>query len=85
MKRHGHKIKARKGIRFDDKRADWCTHIYFKSMYKEVYREMVAGGITMKLHTPAWLISVGKIIESKEEAFSMKTKCCLLMKLGAIP
>ena len=77
MKRHGHKIKAKKGIRFDDKRADWCTHANFKSMYEEVYSEMVAGGIAMKLDTPVWLSSVGKIVKSKEEAFGMKTKFIL--------
>ena len=34
-----------------------------KSMYKEVYSEMVAGVMTMKLDTPVWLNSVSKIVE----------------------
>ncbi|KAI2504990.1 hypothetical protein MHU86_9433 [Fragilaria crotonensis] len=48
MNRHGHLIKSKKAVKFESKRADWCTHHNFSIMYREVYEEMVKGGIATK-------------------------------------
>ncbi|KAI2501029.1 hypothetical protein MHU86_13441 [Fragilaria crotonensis] len=48
MNRNGHLIKSKKAVKFKLKRADWCTHHNFSIMYREVYEEMVKGGIATK-------------------------------------
>jgi hypothetical protein len=48
MKRNGHKVNAKKGVKFDCKHADWCTYSNFKLMYNETDKEMVKGGIAKK-------------------------------------
>ncbi|KAI2490799.1 hypothetical protein MHU86_23764 [Fragilaria crotonensis] len=48
MNRNGHLIKSKKAVKFESKRADWCTHHNFSIMYREVYEEMVKGGIATK-------------------------------------
>jgi hypothetical protein len=42
-------VKAKRGIKFDSKRADWCIYQNFKMMYREVYKEMVESGIASKV------------------------------------
>jgi hypothetical protein len=49
MKRNGQLVKANHGVKFDSKRADWCTYQNFEDMYHEVYKEMVQSGIASKL------------------------------------
>ena len=73
MKWHGHRIKAKKGVKFDNKRADWCTYGNFKTMYAEVYEEMVSGRIAHKLNAPVWLNKWGEIVELENESFGLKT------------
>ena len=56
MKRNGHhKVKGKKGVKFDCKRADWCTHTNSELMYNETYKEMVKGGISEELDKEVWL------------------------------
>ncbi len=52
MKRNGHLIKAKKGVKFDAKRADWCTHRNFEEMYAKIYQKMVEKGIAMLNKSP---------------------------------
>ena len=67
-----------RGIKFDAKCADWCTYLYFETMYNEVYNQMVLGGITHKLDVPVWLNKEGQIVEYEEEAFSLQIEFMLL-------
>ena len=78
MQRHGNNIKAKRGVKFDSKCSDWCTYQNFETMYTEVYSEMVASGIAMKLDTPMWLNKAGDIVNYEELAFSKKTQFMLL-------
>ncbi len=54
MKQNKHLVKARKGVKFVSKRANWCTHQNFQLIHEEVYEAMVLGGIASKLDTPFW-------------------------------
>ena len=40
MSRNWLHVKAKKGVKFDGKRADWCTLRNFEQMYRDVYEEM---------------------------------------------
>ena len=77
MKRNGHKIKCKKAVKFDSKRADWCTYQNFKVMYDEVYKELVKGGIATKLAETEGAIlfnKKGDIVEKTEDAFGLSTR-----------
>jgi hypothetical protein len=52
MKQNSRLVKAKIVVKFDSKRADWCTYQNFKEMYREVYKEMVESGIASKLIEP---------------------------------
>jgi hypothetical protein len=91
MKRNGHLIKSKKAVKFDSKRADWCTYQNFETMYKEVYNEMVKGGIEVKL--PSKCFSKQKRRSSpggkgliwfpnKIYSFSIQINCCLSTRLN---
>ena len=49
MKRNGHLVKAKKGVKFNSKRSNWCTYLYFEAMDDDVYNEMPLNGIARKL------------------------------------
>ncbi len=53
MRRNGHIIKSKRAIKFESKRAEWCTYANFEEMYNKVYKEMVKGGIATELATEA--------------------------------
>ena len=74
MKRNGDKVKAKKGVKFDSKRADWCTYLNFETMYDNTYKEMALNGIARKLDTPVKLEKKGEIVEHDHEAFVLPTK-----------
>ncbi len=78
MKRNNHLIKEKKGVKFDSKRADWCTYQKFQLMYDEVYEIMVAAGIAAKFDDPVWFDKLGNIVEDKENGFGLKSKHYLL-------
>ena len=44
-RRNGHLVRGKRLVKFDAKRAAWCTHDNFQTMYDTVYNEMVTGGI----------------------------------------
>ena len=92
MKQNKHLVKARKGVKFDSKRADLCTHQNFQRMYEEVYGAMVLGGIASKLDTPVWFDKHGNIVEQDtahlawhpSTTYRNPISFCLLTKREAI-
>jgi hypothetical protein len=78
MKRNKHLIASKKAVKFDSKRADWCTYNNFETMYNEVYEEMVKGGIAWKLNSSVKLNKAGSIVEHTHEQFGLETKYDLL-------
>jgi hypothetical protein len=78
MKRNKHLVKAKKAVKFDSKRADWCTYQNFELMYNEVYEAMVAEGIAMRLESPTLFDKSDHIVEDESDAFGLPTKYFLL-------
>ena len=77
MKRNGHLIKSKKAVKFDPKRADWCTYQNFQTMYKEVYNEMVKGGIAVKLPSNVFLNKKGDEVQEEKDSFGLPTRYIL--------
>jgi hypothetical protein len=77
MKCNGHLVKAKKGVMFDSKRADWCTYQNFELKHQEVYWQMVESCITSKFDAPARIDKSGNIVEEEHEAFRLKSSCYL--------
>ena len=67
MKRNGHKVNAKKGVKFDCKHADWCTYSNFKLMCNETDKEMVKGGIAEDFDEEMWLNKKGNIVASDKK------------------
>ncbi len=78
MKWNRHLIKAKKAVKFDSKRAEWCTHQNFQLMHDEVYEARVAAGIASKFDVPVWFDKLGNIVEHAENGFGLQSKYCLL-------
>ena len=66
--------QAKKGVKFDSKRADWCTYQNFEAMYADIYKEMVMGKIAEELEQEVWFDKEGGVVETEEEAFGLQTK-----------
>ena len=77
MSRNWLHVKAKKGVKFDGKRADWCTLRNFEQMYRDVYAEMAKMGIAEKLDEEVWLNKSGDVVANEEGALGMKTKYIL--------
>ena len=73
MKRNGHLVRSKKGVKFESRRADWCTHHNFRTMYDEVYSEMVKGGIAVKYDDSSWVSKDGKRLNNDTNAFGLPT------------
>ena len=80
IKRNKHFVTSKKAVKFDSKRADWCTYQNFETMYTEVYEEMVKGGIANKLNSSVKLSKEGLIVEHTHEQFGLDTKYDLIRK-----
>jgi hypothetical protein len=70
--------KAKKGVKFDSKRADWCTYLNFEAMYNDIYNEMSLNGIARKLDNTVKLNKDGDIVEHAHEAFALPTRYDLI-------
>ena len=73
MKRNAQLVTAKKGVKFESKRADWCTYQSFLSMYKDVYKEMVAGGVARRNPSKQWYSKEGLVVE-EQEAFGLASE-----------
>ena len=54
LKRNAQFIKAKKAVRFDTKRAEWCTYLNMEEMYNEVYASLVGARLAVKHDEPVW-------------------------------
>ena len=66
MRRNGHIVKSKRAVKFDYKRADWCTYANFLMMYREVYKEMVKGGIAVRLDDKVYMTKEGEAVEEND-------------------
>jgi hypothetical protein len=74
MRRNKHIIRSKQCVKFEAKRAEWCTYTYFLVMYEEVCKAMTETGIASKLDTKVMLDKSGEIVEHKSEAFGLPTE-----------
>lgn len=82
MKRNGHLIKSKKAVKFDFKRAEWCTYRNFKVMYDEIYKEMEKGGIAARIEGEdgVFLDGEGKQLKDDEADAAMGLRTKYLMQ-----
>jgi len=72
---HKNQLSAKKAVRFDSFRDDWCTVQNFETMYEKIYTCMADCGVAIKwADDPKWFSHDGVIVESEEEACGRKTE-----------
>jgi hypothetical protein len=72
MKRNGHLIAAKKAVKFDTKRSEWCSYSNMEEMYNEVYSSLVTAGLAVKHDEPVWRNAAGDVV-AEEEALGQKS------------
>jgi hypothetical protein len=71
MRRHRHIIRSKRSVKFEAKRAEWCTYENFSEMYDHIYEAMVKHGIASKCNTKVKLDKAGDIVDFSDEAFAV--------------
>jgi len=74
LKRNSHLIRAKKTVKFDSKRADWCNYLNMEEMYHEIYKNLCSAGIACEHPEAQWRDSNGDVVETEDEAFGCKTR-----------
>jgi hypothetical protein len=74
MRRNGHLIRAKKAVKFDNKRAQWCNYLNMSEMYEEIYNNLTTNGLAVAHPEAVWRNENGDIVENESEAFGMKSK-----------
>jgi Fe-S-cluster formation regulator IscX/YfhJ len=71
-------ISAKKAVRFDSKRDEWCHLDNFEDMYDDVYETLCEAGIAEKLDEAAWRDKDNNIVGTQAEAYGRNTQYSLL-------
>jgi hypothetical protein len=74
MRRNNHLIRAKKAVKFDNKRAMWCNYLNMHKMYEEIYKNLCTNGLAVAYPEPLWRNEKGEVVEEEEKAFRMKSK-----------
>jgi hypothetical protein len=61
LKRNKNLIRSKKAVKFDTKRAEWCTYLNMEEMYNEVYASLVGAGLAVKHDEPVWRNEAGDV------------------------
>jgi hypothetical protein len=69
MRRHMHIIRSKRSVKFEAKRAEWCTYENFSKINNHICNAMVTKGIASKVDTKVLLGKKGSILEDLEDAF----------------
>jgi len=73
LRRNKHLITSKKAVKFDTKRAEWCTYQNLEEMYNEVYSHLVASGLAVKHEKDLYRDENGNVVASEEEAMGLKS------------
>jgi len=73
LRRNKHLIRAKKTVKFETKRSEWCTYQNMKEMYTEVYSHLVESGLAVKHSEPVWRNKEGEVVE-KEQAVGLQSE-----------
>jgi hypothetical protein len=71
-------ISAKKAVRFDSKRDDWCRLDNVEDMYDDVYEKLWEAGIAENLDEDVWRDKDNSIVVTQAEAYGRKTQYSLL-------
>jgi hypothetical protein len=77
-RRNRNLISAKKAVRFDSKRDEWCRLDNFEDMYEDVYGRFLEAGIAEKLDEAVWRDKDNTIVVTQAEAYGRKTQYSLL-------
>ena len=75
--RHHDVLTTKKAVRFDQKRAEWCTKENLCQMYEKNYgywSSDEAGNIAVELTEPIWFDKAGNEVADETLSFGRKTK-----------
>ncbi len=67
-------MRSKRAVKFEAKRAEWCTYDNFLQMYEEVSKEMTDCGIALKLEAKAHVDKRGNIVEFKHDGYGLPTQ-----------
>jgi hypothetical protein len=73
MKRNTHLIRAKKAVKFDNKRAQWCTYLNMSEMHEEIYNNLAINGLAVVHPEPIWRNENGDAVDNEAQAFGMKS------------
>ena len=54
LKQNKELIRSKRPVRFEAKRAEWCTYINMQVMYDEIYSQLVEVGLAVRHPEPVW-------------------------------
>jgi hypothetical protein len=72
-KRNKHLITAKKAVKFDTKRAKWCTHSNLEEMYNEIYPHLVKLGLAVIHDEALWQNKAGEV-SCEKDTYGMKSE-----------
>jgi hypothetical protein len=73
LRRHSHRIRTKKGRKFELDRSNWTKYRNFFRMYEDIEEELVEAGLAEKLSSPIWMDENGKEVE-EQKAKGMKVQ-----------
>jgi len=73
LKRNEDVIRTKKAVKFDNKRADWCTYQNMQEMYEEIYKNLCGAGLACKHPEPLWRDENGEVV-TEEKAYGLASK-----------
>ena len=77
--RHSNQLSAKRAVRFDSNRDDWCTVKNFELMYQKVYNSMVDCGVAIKWEDGEhWVNNENEPVELEKDAYGRKTAYSLM-------
>jgi hypothetical protein len=65
-------FRSEKGVKVDNKRAEWCNYLNIKEMYDDIYNNLCLAGHAVQHLEPVCRDESGNIVESEEKAFVLK-------------
>jgi hypothetical protein len=74
LKRNRHLIRAKKAVKFESKRSEWCNYLNMDEMYEEIYKNLCLAGLACEHPEPVWRDKNGEAVESEEQAFGCKSQ-----------
>jgi hypothetical protein len=72
LKQNKELIRSKRPVRFEAKRAEWCTYINMQVMYDEIYSQLVEVGLAVRHPEPVWHYKDGNVVDEEHLAVGLK-------------